>query len=266
MHASACLTALLLAIAPAVHAFPTDVAAPVRVYIEANRRSDPELLARAFHPSALMYWLEKDGHVASRTQAEWRKQMSAATAPPRFEQKIAAVDRRGDAAVVTVAGTLDGQPITDLMLLMKLEGEWRIVGKVFTRASLPEQPDTQAAAAIRALVADKLRSDRSFSGAELMATQHPRAMFFNLDREQLVAVSAQEWAARFEHRRRNGSALRPLEQDIGPTVAIGDIGYARWTVSWSGGSRITDYALLLREGGRWYMLNTAYVADVRDPQ
>jgi hypothetical protein len=60
--------------------------------------------------------------------------------------------------------------------------------------------------------------------------------------------------------------LRPLEQDIGPTVAIGDIGYARWTVSWSGGSRITDYALLLREGGRWYMLNTAYVADVRDPQ
>lgn len=261
MFLSTCLACLLLAAATDTPAFPADVVAPVRDYLRANVRSDPELLARAFHPGALMYWVEDDGHVASRTQAQWRKRMAAPGERPRFEQAIAAVDRRGDAAVVTVTGTLDGRPITDLMLLMKLDGQWRIVGKVFTRAALPEQPDPKATAAIRALVADKLRSDRSFSGAGLMATQHRRAMFFNLDHGQLVTASAQEWAERFERRRRHASSLKPLQQEIGPAVAIDDIGYARWTVRWSSGNRITDYALLLREDGRWRMLNTAYVVD-----
>ncbi|MCL1634199.1 nuclear transport factor 2 family protein [Luteimonas sp. SX5] len=238
---------------------PADVVEPVRHYIQANARSDATGLAEAFHPAALMYWVDADGHVLSRTQADWRKRMAAPGDKPAFRQAIVAVDRSGDAAVVTVEGSLDGKPITDFMLVMKLGAQWRIVGKTFARAARPAHTDPGTVQALRDVVAAKLRSDISFRGDELLATQHPRSMFFNLDLGQLVAVSAQEWAARFEQRRREGSSLKPLKQEIGDVAAVGDVGYARWTVDWSSGNRITDYALFICENGRWRMINTAWV-------
>lgn len=252
---------LSLAILPAAAApaFPADVVEPVQSYIQANARSDATQLARAFHPAALMYWVSADGHVLSRTQSDWRSRMSAPGAKPKFQQTIAAVDRSGDAAVVTVDGTLNGKPITDFMLVMKLDGRWRIVGKVFANVKRPPHTDAATAQALRDVVAGKLRSDLSFSGSELLATQHARSLFFNLDLGQLVAVSAQEWAERFEQRRREGSPLKPARQEIGDVAAAGDVGYARWTVDWSSGNRITDYALFIREKGRWRMINTAWV-------
>lgn len=260
MFAPFCLSiAMLPAMAAAAPAFPTDVVEPVQRYIQANIRSDADQLALAFHPAALMYWVNADGHVVSRTQADWRARMSVSGPKPKFRQAIAAVDRSGDAAVVTVEGTLDGKPITDYMLVMKLQGQWRIVGKVFAGVKRPPRTDADTAQALRDAVAGKLRSDLSFSGSELLATQHARSLFFNLDLGQLVAVSAQEWAERFEQRRREGSTLKPTRQEIGDVAAAGDVGYAHWTVDWSSGNRITDYALFIRENGRWRMINTAWV-------
>ena len=253
-----CLSvAMLSTSAIATAGFPAGVTEPVRHYIQANAGSDAALLAKAFHPTALMYWLDSKGHVLSRSQSEWRTRMAAAGDKPRFEQAISAVDRSGDAAVITVEGTLDGRPITDFMLVMKLGTRWRIVGKVFANAK-PTQ-DAQTRQALRDAVAAKLRSDLGFSSEELMSTQHPRSMFFNLDLDQLVAVPAQEWAARYDQRRREGSPLKPLRQDIGDVAAAGDVGYARWTVDWSSGNRVTDYALFVRENGLWRMVNTAWV-------
>lgn len=253
------LSIAMASISASTPAFPADVIVPVQRYIQANAKSDAGALAEAFHPTALMYWVDADGHVLSRTQADWRTRMSAPGNKPKFQQAIVAVDQSGDAAVVTVEGTLDGKPITDFMLVMKLGSQWRIVGKVFALSKRPPRTDSATERALRDVVAGKLRSDLSFSGDELLATQHARSMFFNLDLGQLVAVSAQEWAARFEQRRREGSPLKPSRQEIDAVAAVGDVGYARWTVGWSSGNRITDYALLIRENGRWRMINTAWV-------
>lgn len=250
---------LTLLLASSAAAFPADVVAPVRQYIRANATQDPTQLEQAFHPTALMYWIGEDGDVQTITMADWRKRMSARTRKPRFEQSIGAVDRSGDAAVATVTGSRDGKPLTDYLLLMKLENRWKIVGKVYASVPRPADTDATTAAELRAVVQAKLRSDLSFSGYELLRTQQPRAMFFNLDLGQLVAVSAQEWAARFDRRRKEGSTLKPLSQKIDAVAATGDVGYARWTVDWSSGSRIVDYALLIRQGGQWRMVNTAWV-------
>jgi hypothetical protein len=240
-------------------AFPADVAAPVEQYIRANSTQTAAPLAQAFHPTALMYWVGPDGDILVRTMAEWRKLVAEGKHKARFEQSIVALDRSGDAAVATVAGSRDGKPLTDYLLLMKLGSDWKIVGKVFASAPRPAATDAAVAAELRGAVQAKLRSDLSFSGEELMRTQQPRAMFFNLDLGQLVAVSAQEWAARFDRRRKEGSALKPLSQKIDAVAATGDVGYARWTVDWSSGNRIVDYALLIRQDGRWRMVNTAWV-------
>ncbi len=250
---------LPLLLASSAAAFPADVVAPAHRYIQANATQTAAPLEQAFHPTAMMYWIGPDGDVMVRTMAEWRKLMGDGKPKARFEQSIVAVDRAGDAAVVTVEGRRDGKPLTDYLLLMKLKDGWKIVGKVFTSAPRPNATDPAAANELRAVVQAKLRSDLSFSGDELLRTQQSRAMFFNLDLEQLVAVSAQEWAARFDRRRKEGSALKPLTQKIDAVAATGDVGYARWTVDWSSGNRIVDYALLIRQNGEWKMVNTAWV-------
>jgi hypothetical protein len=250
---------LPLLLASSAAAFPADVVAPVREYVRANATQTAKPLERAFHPTALMYWVGPDGDVLIRTMAEWRKLIAEGAHKARFEQTIVALDRSGDAAVATVAGSRDGKPLTDYLLLMKLQGEWKIVGKVFSSTPHPAKADAATDAELRAVVQAKLRSDLSFNGDELLRTQQPRAMFFNLDMEQLVAVSAQEWAARFDRRRKEGSTLKPLSQKIDAVAATGDVGYARWTVDWSSGNRIVDYALLIRQNGQWRMVNTAWV-------
>lgn len=250
---------LPLLLASSTAAFPADIVAPVQQYIQANATQTAAPLEQAFHPTASMYWIGPDGDVMVRTMAEWRKLMGDGKPKARFEQSIVALDRSGDAAVATVEGSRDGKPLTDYLLLMKLEGDWKIVGKVFASAPRPSETDAAIASELRAVVQAKLSSDLSFSGDELLRTQSPRAMFFNLDLEQLVAVSAQEWAARFDRRRKEGSALKPLTQQIDAVAATGDVGYARWTVDWSSGNRIVDYALLIRQNGEWRMVNTAWV-------
>lgn len=250
---------LPLLLAASGSAFPADVVEPVQRYIQANATQDAAQLERAFHPTALMYWIDQDGGISIITMADWRKRMAEKKRNIRFEQKIAALDRNGEAAVATVEGTRDGKPLTDYLLLMKLGEDWKIVGKVYTASARPAQTDATTTVDLRALVQAKLRSDLSFNGEELMRTQESRAMFFNLDLGLLVAASAQEWAARFDRRRKEGSTLKPLTQRIDAVAATGDVGYARWTVDWSSGNRIVDYALLIRRDGQWRMVNTAWV-------
>lgn len=259
MFISTCLAFAAVSAAAGGAGFAADVVEPVQRYIQANAAQDPAQLERAFHPTAMMYWLGDDGDVMAITMADWRKRMAGRTQKVRFEQKIAALDRNGDAAVATVEGSRDGKPLTDYLLLMKLGTDWKIVGKVYASVGRPANTDEATAAELRAVVQAKLRSDLSFSGDELLRTQQDRAMFFNLDLGQLVAVSAQEWAARFDRRRKEGSALKPLSQKIDAVAAAGDVGYARWTVEWSSGHRIVDYALLIRQRGQWRMVNTAWV-------
>jgi hypothetical protein len=233
--------------------------AAVEAYFSANRNATPELLGKAFHPSAMLYWLSPDGRVSGLSQYGWKTRMRTATARAKFEQRISTVDRTGDAAVVVVSGTRDGAPITDYLLLLSTDRGWRCIGKAYATEAIAAQPDAQAVAAISTIVETKLQSDARWDGALFLATQHPRGMVYNLDTGELVAASSAEWGARFDQRRRERAAMHPVGHSIDAIHATGNIGYAHWTIQWSDGSTWVDYALLVREDGRWSMINLAFV-------
>jgi len=250
---------MTLLLAAAFAAAPPDVAKPVHDYIDANATQSAEPLRRAFHPAASIYWVNDDGGIDARTMADWRQRIVAPEGRARWRQRIIGADRSGDAAVVAVTGTCDDAPVIDLLLLLRVDGHWRIVGKVFDHVPYPEHADAAGAAAIEAAVRAKFDGDRASDGARLLATQAERATFFNLDDGVLVPASAQEWAARYDQRRREDAVRRARAQRIDAAVAIGDIGYARWTTTTSSGREIVDYALLLRTASGWRFVNTAFV-------
>jgi hypothetical protein len=78
-------------------------------YFAAVGRGEPDELAKAFHPDAMMQSV-KDGTLVRVSQPEWRQRLSVKALAdfPTFQ-------------------------FLDYLLLLKLDGRWQIVAKVFHR-------------------------------------------------------------------------------------------------------------------------------------
>ncbi len=113
-----------------------------RYYFEGVRNSDTAAAHRAFHPVAKMYFL-RDGGFAERSIPDWLTAIAdKAPNPPRpdsFPRRVVAVDVTGGAATAKLELRYADAVITDYMSLLKVNGEWTIVGKIFDRRPLSAQ-------------------------------------------------------------------------------------------------------------------------------
>jgi hypothetical protein len=102
-------------------------------YFMGHATGDGGHFRAAFHPVANLYFV-RDGQVATRTSADYIA--GARGTPPADEGRrsrvIERIDVTGNAAVAKLV--LDGPEakITDYMSLLKAEGEWKIVSKIFS--------------------------------------------------------------------------------------------------------------------------------------
>ena len=107
-----------------------------RYYFEGVRASDTAAAHRAFHPVAVMYSV-REGKLAERTIPDWLGAIAArAPDPPRpdsVRRRILLVDVSGNAAVAKLQLESPDATITDYMSLLKVDGEWTVVGKIFDR-------------------------------------------------------------------------------------------------------------------------------------
>jgi protease I len=113
-----------------------------RYYFEGVRNSDTASAHKAFHPVAKMYFL-RDGGFAERSIPDWLAAIAEkAPRPPRpdsFPRRVVAVDVSGGAATAKLELRYADAVITDYMSLLKVNGEWTIVGKIFDRRPLAAQ-------------------------------------------------------------------------------------------------------------------------------
>jgi Putative lumazine-binding len=113
-----------------------------RYYFEGVRHSDTAAAHRAFHPVAIMYSV-RDGKLAERSIAEWLTAIAErAPNPPKpdaVQRRAVSVDVTGDAAVAKLELTHPDAVLTDYMSLLKVNGEWTIVGKIFDRRATTAQ-------------------------------------------------------------------------------------------------------------------------------
>lgn len=125
------------------------VAATVELYLQGHATGDGALWRRAFHPEAKLFWV-KDGQLAQRTAEEFAASASGRPAADeaRRARKISSLDIAGDAAMVKVELRYPEVTFIDYLSLLKLDGQWRIVHKIFHRrdrataapAALPSRP------------------------------------------------------------------------------------------------------------------------------
>ena len=109
-----------------------------RHYFEGVRRADTAEAHRAFHQVAVMYFV-RDGAFTQRSIPDWlggiAKRATEKPGPDAMQRRVVSVDVTGTAAVAKLELKSPEAVLTDYMSLLKVNGEWTIVGKIFDRQS-----------------------------------------------------------------------------------------------------------------------------------
>jgi protease I len=108
----------------------------VQYYFDGGKNRDSLTLRKAFHPEARMHFV-RDGKLVVVPIAEYITRVGSEQLKPgevdSTERKVVSVDVVGDAAVARLELKRPNALLTDYMSLLKVDGRWLIVNKIFTR-------------------------------------------------------------------------------------------------------------------------------------
>jgi hypothetical protein len=111
------------------------VRVPLENYIKAHATGDPEYARKAFHTEGSMVWI-REGKYSSEPFAAFIKR--AFTGKPAADEekrkngrKIESIDVAGNAASAKIVLDYPTVRFVDYMTLLKINGDWKIVSKVF---------------------------------------------------------------------------------------------------------------------------------------
>jgi len=106
--------------------------AAVNHYLAGHATGSADEFRAAFHPKAMLYW-NRDGAFAERTSADY---IAGAPGKPAADEaqrrrSIESLDVTGNAAMAKVVLDYPSVKFTDYLSLVKADGEWKIVNKIF---------------------------------------------------------------------------------------------------------------------------------------
>jgi putative lumazine-binding protein len=139
------LTGLALVVTPFLDGYPRRISstqsdeAAVRqtltYYLRGHATGVADTMAKAFHPDAELKFI-RNGQYTRRTLAEYVGGFSGQPAADEAKRvrRIVAVDIVGNAASAKIELDYPNALLTDYMQLLKVDGEWKIVHKIFHAA------------------------------------------------------------------------------------------------------------------------------------
>ena len=114
---------------------------PLEAYLQGHASGDGAYMRQAFLPTAHIEGI-RDGKFLSWTADEYIAGFKGKPAEDEAQRKrsIDAVDVNGNAAMARVTLDYPSGTFTDYFVLLKVDGEWKIANKVWTRNPKPATP------------------------------------------------------------------------------------------------------------------------------
>jgi hypothetical protein len=108
------------------------VRVPLENYIRGHATGDGEYMKKAFHTEGNLVFI-RDGKFTTRSFADYIAGFTGKPAADESMRKrhIEAVDVTGNSAVGKIVLDYPNARIVDYMSLLKINGEWKIVNKIF---------------------------------------------------------------------------------------------------------------------------------------
>ncbi|MTB51755.1 nuclear transport factor 2 family protein [Lewinella sp. W8] len=111
----------------------------VRYYLDGGTNNDFATLEKAFHPEASMQFINGEGeHVSVNAVEFFRKGMKPGP-PSKRQTRVSSIEINGNAASARLEIDYPTFRFIDYMNLLKIDGEWKIVSKIFFREMRPKQ-------------------------------------------------------------------------------------------------------------------------------
>jgi hypothetical protein len=105
-----------------------------RACLENYMSGEADRLEKAFHPSASMKYMDaQSGEFKDVPIADFIARVRANTSKTQRKIEIIALDVEGDAANGKIKIETDKVIMYDYMNMLKINGEWKIVSKIFSR-------------------------------------------------------------------------------------------------------------------------------------
>lgn len=108
----------------------------IDLYFKGMYESDASKIEKSFHPQATIAGIMSDsGKLAEMTRDEFctfvEKHEPGEKRGEPFDMEIKWIDAKGDVASVGIDDLYLGKRFRDYLLLIKVDGEWRIMNKVW---------------------------------------------------------------------------------------------------------------------------------------
>ena len=107
----------------------------VTYYLDGGTNNDFDTLKKAFHENASMKYITSDGYKEVNALTFFKNVMKPGPKQNR-KTSIVSIDIMGNAANAKLKIEYPTFYFTDYMNLLKIDGEWKIVGKIFYRKNL----------------------------------------------------------------------------------------------------------------------------------
>lgn len=132
-------TTLAFITAASAHAQPAAAATQqvrtvVEHYLHGLKHNDVASLKQAFWPDAKLYFVGRNGTLGQLTQTDWYKSFEKSAGKEEAgDFRITAIEVTNDIATVKVVEDWPGNSrYTDYLSLVRFDGAWKIVNKVYT--------------------------------------------------------------------------------------------------------------------------------------
>ncbi len=127
------LSIIAVLISTGLNAQTTDEAA-ARACLENYMSGDGDRVEKAFHPSATMKYIDgQTGELKDVPIADYIARTKANTSKQDRKIEIVSLNMEGNAANGKIKIETDKVILYDYMNMLKINGEWKIVSKIFSR-------------------------------------------------------------------------------------------------------------------------------------
>ena len=111
----------------------TAVRLVVETYLRGLKFNDTTSLRDAFWPDARLFYIKRDGSLGQLTQQAWYATFAGSVGKEEEGSlKITAIDVTRDIASVKVVEEYPRSRYTDYLSLVRMQGKWKIVNKIYT--------------------------------------------------------------------------------------------------------------------------------------
>jgi len=110
------------------------ITATLNDYIEGSTNGQPKRLQKAFHPDLNLYYASKEGTLKTWSGKAYIEDTKEGE-PTGEMGKIISIDYENDIATakVQISHPESKTPFIDYFMLVKIEGQWTIIHKMFTK-------------------------------------------------------------------------------------------------------------------------------------